>query len=206
MSAKTVVRVLALVALGAIAGCMPLAAQDTTSVAEAAKRARQQKQESAKPTKVITNDEIPSAATPATVTTPAPSGAATSPGSTAGTAPAASSAPEEATISAAGSADEEARKKAEIEALEKQIHQMEHDINIQRGEVKLDEETYYSNPNRPRNAEEKDKIDREKQDLERMEADLAAALAKLSELGVSVEAKPPKPRESITSNAPPPQS
>jgi len=206
MSPKTVFRFLALAALGSVAAWMPLAAQDTTSVAEAAKRARQQKQESTKPAKVITNDEIPSAPVPATATTPAPSGDATSSGPASGTAPAASSTPQDQTKSSAGSADDDARKKEEIEALEKQIHQMEHDINIQRGEVKLDEETYYSNPNRPRNSEEKDKIDNEKQALARMEADLAAALAKLSELGVPIEAKPPKPPESITSNAPPPQS
>jgi len=202
MSRKTVFRILALAALGSVAAWMPLAAQDTTSVAEAAKRARQQKQESAKPAKVITNDEIPGAPASAAAPTAAPA----APGSPAEGAAAQTGPPGEEKKVAADTADDEARKKAEIEALEKQIHQMEHDINIQRGEVKLDEETYYSNPNRPRNSEEKDKIDREKQDLGRMEADLAAALAKLSELGVPIEAKPAKPRESITSNTPPPQS
>src|SRR5215470_5420914 len=202
MSRKTMLRWLTLLALGLASASLPLAAQDTTSVAEAAKRARQQKQESTKPAKVITNDEIPGA--PAPSATPAP---AATPGTAASTpegpTPAGTTAPADAKKSAEEAAADEAAKKAEIEELKKKIHDLEHDINIQRGAVRLDENTYYSDPNRPRNTSQKDKIDREKQDLERMESDLADALAKLAELGVPIETKPPKPPESITSNAPP---
>lgn len=202
MYGKIALRALTLTALGLLAASMPLFAQDAPSVAEAAKRARQQKQDSAKPTKVITNDEIPGTPAPAPAPAPGDTGAA-APAS--GQAPAAAPGPAETAKTAAQTADEEAQKKAEIEALTKQVHQMEHDINIQRGAIKLDQDTYYSNPNRPRNDDLKDRIDQEKQSLERMEADLAAVLAKLAELGIPIEAKPPRPRESITSNAPPQQ-
>ena len=197
MSRKIVLRSLALLALGLAAAWIPLAAQDAPSVAEAAKRARQQK-ESSKPVKVITNDEIPG--TPA----PAPAPAQAAPGNANAAAP--GTAPTEAQKSAEETAEDEAQKKAKIEALQKQIHDLEHDINIQKGEIKLDEDAYYSNPNRPRNTDEKDKIDREKQDLQRMESDLQDLRSQLEALGVDIPAKPPKPRESITSSAPPPQS
>jgi len=182
MSRKIVLRSLALIALGLAPAWMPAVAQDAPSVAEAAKRARQQKQDSTKPTKVITNDEIPSAPAPA---------------------PAEGSAQGDTKKSAEETAQDEAKKTAEIEALQKQIHQLEHDIDTQKGAIALDENTYYSNPNRPRNSEQKDKIDQEKQALESMQANLADLKTKLEALGVESPAKPPKPPESITSNAPP---
>ena len=198
MCARTF-RWLAVMALGALAACVPLAAQDAPSVAEAAKRARQQKQESAKPAKVITNDTIPGVPPEA----PAPAAAA-APGTAAPSDASGSGAgPGDSKKSAAEVAQDEAKKQAEIEELRKKAHDLEHDANIQRGAVSLDENTYYSDANRPRNQNLKDKIDREKQDLQRMEAELADVLAKLAELGVPVEAKPPKPPESITKNAPP---
>jgi hypothetical protein len=194
MSRQILWHSLALLALGTASAWMPLAAQDAPSVAEAAKRARQQK-ESSKPVKVITNDEIPSAPAPA----PAPAQAA--PGNADAATPATT--PAETKKSAEENAEEEAQKKAKIEALQRQIHDLERDVNIQKGAIRLDEETYYSNPNRPRNTDEKNKIDREKQDLQRMESDLQDLKSQLEALGVEIPAKPPKPRESITSNAPP---
>lgn len=196
MSRKIALRTLTLIALGFVVACLPLAAQDAPSVADAAKRARAQKQEAAKPAKVITNDEIPSA--PAPALTPAP-GSTGAPGTGSPT----NAAPAEPATTAAQTPEDEAQKKAEIESLEKQIHQMEHDIDIQKGAIKLDEDTFYTNPNRPRNDDLKDKIDQEKQSMERMQSDLADLKAKLEALGVEIPAKPPKPRESITSNAPP---
>jgi len=199
MSRNIVLGSLALIALGVTAACVPSAAQDAPSVAEAAKRARQQKQESAKPPKVITNDTIPRTPVPDSASAPATptnDGAATrAPGSV----PAESATKQ----SAAESAEDEQKKKAKIESLEKQIRELQHDIDTQKHEITLDENTYYSNPNRPRDTSEKDRIDREKADLDRMLADMEDLIAQLDALGVVVPPKPPKPPESITSNAPP---
>lgn len=193
MSQKTLLRSLALIALTLSAACIPLVAQDTPSVAEAAKRARQQKQESTKPAKVITNDELPSSPAPAPATgeTPWPVGEASS---------------ADAKKSTADTAEDEARKKAEIESLQKQISAMQHDIDTQKGAITLNEKTYDSDANRPRSSDLKNKIDQEKSDLERMQAALEDLKAKLEALGVELPAKPPALRESITSSTPPPQS
>jgi DNA repair exonuclease SbcCD ATPase subunit len=200
-------RSLALAALGFAMASVPLAAQDTPSVAEAAKRTRQQKQESAKPVKVITNDEIPS------VPTPAPAAAPTAPADNAAPpAPAEGSTPTDATAavdkkkSAAETAEDAEAKNAEIESLQKQIRELQDAISTQKGEIALDQNTFYSNPDYTHNTAGKDKLDREKSDLERMQAEMEELKSKLEALGVTLPAKPPAPRESITSSAPPPQS
>ncbi|MGB9445743.1 MAG: hypothetical protein WBR26_12140, partial [Candidatus Acidiferrum sp.] len=68
MSSKTVLRGLTLLLVTYACFSVRLAAQDdTTSVAEAARRARQQKQEAAKPARVIDNDNLAPSATAASV-------------------------------------------------------------------------------------------------------------------------------------------
>jgi hypothetical protein len=185
-----------LLALSAAAG--RTAAQDEPSVAEAARRARQQKQESAKPAKVITNDTLP--APPAT---PSESAAPVAQGDT--SAPAGAAAPAgEAKKAAADSPEELEKKKEQIESLRKQIAFKQDEITTQQGEIALDQATYYSNPDYQLHTAEKAKIDGEKVALERMDAEMADLKAQLAELGVVIEPKPPAPKESITQNAPPP--
>jgi predicted RNase H-like nuclease (RuvC/YqgF family) len=201
MSRNIVWSSLVLIALSITAAGVPSAAQDAPSVAEAAKRARVQKQESAKSAKVITNDTIPGAPLPDSASTPATPTNEAAAAPTPGSAPAGTAA--NTKQSAAEAAEDEQKKKAEIESLEKQIRELQHNIDIQKHEITLDESTYYSNPNRPRDESEKDRIDREKLDLEIMLANIEDLRAQLEALGVVIPPKPPKPPESITSNAPP---
>jgi hypothetical protein len=198
MHRSTMARWLALMLCGLSVAGLRLAAQDAPSVAEAAKRARQQKQESAKPAKVITNDSLPAApdATPATPgdATPAASRADAS-------APAAAGADNKTSESE----EDIEKKKSQTESLRKQVAGLQDAINTQQGAIALDQNTYYSTPDYKQDTAGKEKIDAEKRELERMEIDMAELKARLAELGVVIEPKPPAPRESITPNAPPPQ-
>ena len=76
MRHTNIVRTLALILPLACSFALPLTAQDSqdTSVAEAARRAREQKKASTKPATVITNDTLSPAPVPATspTTPPAP--------------------------------------------------------------------------------------------------------------------------------------
>jgi hypothetical protein len=199
MPRGTGLRSLALLFLALTAVSFQLVAQDAPSVAEAAKRVRQQQQESAKPAKVITNDTLrpaPAEATPpADPNLPASSGDSPAPADAAVAAPGAKKPAE--------SPEELEKKKAEIESLKKEIAFKQDALTTMQGAVALDENTYYSRPDYKLHADQKEKIDAEKRDLERMQAEMAELHARLAELGVVIEPKPPAPKESITQNAPP---
>jgi Gon7 family len=199
MHRSTMVRWLALILCGLSVAGLRLAAQDAPSVAEAAKRARQQKQESAKPAKVITNDSLPAAAD----ANPATSSDATRAASRAdASAPAAAGADNK---KPSESEEDIEKKKSQTESLRKQLAGLQDAINTQQGAIALDQDTYYSAPDYKQDTAGKEKIDAEKRELERMEIEMAELKAMLAELGVVIEPKPPAPRESITPNAPRPQ-
>ena len=197
MSRRSIVlRTVALSFVALLAAAFQLAAQDAPSVAEAAQRARQQKQEAAKPAKVITNDTLPAApqSNPS-----APPGDSSAPAATAeGPAPADSADTKKATETA----EDSEKKKAAIDALRKQISAKQDEISTQQGKIALDQTTYYSNPDYSRDSSGKAKLDGEKADLERMQQEMDELKAKLADLGQTVESKPPEPKKSITQNAP----
>jgi len=191
MSRRSIVlRTLAVSFMALFAAAVRLAAQDAPSVAEAAQRARQQKQEAAKPAKVITNDTLPPSAPPSD--SGAPLTTAEAP------APAESSDTKKATETS----EDSEKKKAAIDALRKQISAKQDEISTQQGMMALDQTTYYSNPDYSRDSSGKAKLDGEKADLERMQQEMDELKAKLAELGQTVESKPPEPKKSITQNAP----
>lgn len=200
MSKQTIVRILAFALVAASAASLRLAAQDAPSVAEAARRARQQKQEASKPAKIITNDSIP-----------APQPAAGTNDSAAPMAPADSNVPAandgiaSSEQKKAESPEDDARKKQEIEALRKLIAAKQDEVTTQQGLLALDQNTYYSNPDYVHDTAGQAKIDGEKADLDRMQQEMADLKAKLEGLGVNIPAKPPAKKESITQNAPPPE-
>jgi len=189
---------LALVALSAAA--VEVAAQDEPSVAEAARRARQQKQESQKPAKIVTNDTLPAA--PQTNSSATPGESAAPATSAEAPAPAEGAAANE-TKRTADTPEDEEQKKAEIDLLHKQIAAKQDEINTQQAMIALDQNTYYSNPDNSRDSAGKAKLDGEKSDLERMQGEINELKAKLQELGEPIPSKTPEPKKSITPNAPP---
>lgn len=155
-----------------------LAAQDDApSVAEAARRARQQKQDAAKPAHVIDNDSLPPSPTPANSSnssSPASdSNSATTPENSA------------ASDSAAPSASDQEQTKKEMDDVKQQIAEKKSRIDFQQRELALAQDTYYSNPNHDDDKAGKDKLDSMRADLEQAKADLADLQSKLDKLAAS---------------------
>jgi predicted RNase H-like nuclease (RuvC/YqgF family) len=183
MSLKVILRGLAiLLAACSLYSVRVFAQDDSTSVAEAARQARQQKQDAAKPAHVIDNDAIP----------PSP---AASNASGSANAPAAANASQAADAKPEGSADED-KNKEEMEALKKQIADKKEQVDFQKREIALAQDTYYSNPDRSRDNSGKEKIDA-------MQADLAQAQSELNELEAKLAAAGPAPAEKSSEPAKP---
>jgi transglutaminase/protease-like cytokinesis protein 3 len=187
MSAKMTVRWLALLLAAFSFFSIRLVAQDdTTSVADAARRARQQKQSAAKPAHVIDNDAIP----------PSPAASA-APSSDSGSAAPAETASSSAVAPKSGTdTAKEEKEKAEIEALKQQVADKKAKADLQRREMSLAQDSYLSNPEH-----ENDKAGKEK--LESMQSDLTQAQAELTELQAKLAALAPAP-ETKTPETPEP--
>jgi lipopolysaccharide export LptBFGC system permease protein LptF len=162
--------------------------QNPPSVAEAARRAREQKKAQAKPAKVITEetldvrkgdvqtaaaeqDRIPGSPEPQ----PQIAGSAANP---------------------PGAKDDKAAKEKELAAVKAMIKDMQSDIDLLQREQSLEQDTYLSNPDYSRDTAGKAKLDSLKQEaidkqqeLDRLKARLAELLAKQD----SSPATPPKP-------------
>src|SRR6201995_3752654 len=121
--------------------CLHLAAQEPSapSVADAARRAREQKQNAAKLTKVITDDTLhPQTANSAdTATAPQPNPPA-APDANAASTPA--SQPEQS------SPQEAEEKKKALESLKKEIVAKQAEVDLSQRELALENDNYYSKP------------------------------------------------------------
>jgi hypothetical protein len=181
--------------------------QDSQSVAEAARRAREKKKEQAKPpAKVITDDtldvkkgDVQSATAeqlriPGTPTAPAPAPAAGS----AANAPAqtqATGAPAAVNASATP-ATKDGKEPKEVTELKEKIKQAESDLDLLNREYRLDQDAYFSKPDYADDAAGKQKLDDEKVQIssKQQEVDrLKAKLADLLQLLGTPASTPPKP-------------
>jgi uncharacterized coiled-coil protein SlyX len=150
--------------------------QDSESVAEAARRAREQKKTPAKPVKVITNDDV-KPATPETVSVPgaAPAAAATaSPNANASAAPASNSA-------APGDAKDQKEPK-EVSDLKEQIKQAMNDLDLVTRAKDLEQDNYLSKPDYANDTAGKAKIEALLQQITDKQQDLDKLKARLAEL------------------------
>ena len=181
MSPKIVLRWLALLVAAFCLFTLRLAAQDDApSVADAARRARQQKQDAAKPAHVIDNDAIPPSPTASGADAAAPAENASAPSVTK---------PE-------ANATDEAKKKEETEGLKKEIADKKEKINFEQREIALARDTYYSNPDHEHDTAGKDKLDSMQADLTQAESELADLQAKLAAAEPPAEEKPAEPAKS----------
>ncbi len=179
MSPKIILRSLALLVLAFCLFSLRLAAQDEApSVADAARRARQQKQDAAKPAHVIDNDAIP----------PSPSASDLNAAASADN----TSASPAAAKPQANPADE-AKKKEETEALKKEIADKKEKINFQQREIALAQDSYYSNPDHEHDIAGKDKLNSMQADLTQAQSELADLQAKLAAAEPPAEEKPAEP-------------
>jgi len=190
--------VTAVLLLGCLAG-MPGArgqSQPEPSVAEAARKAREQKKAAAKPSAVITNDTL-KPATPATVQN-ATAATESMPGATTTAAPATDAAANAASAAepTKESAEEKlAAKKAKIEALKLQIADKAKEADLQQRTLALANESYYSRPDFSKDPDGKAKLDAMQSDLAQKKDELAQLKAKLKDLAPDADQKPAAPQQ-----------
>lgn len=174
MSLKVMLRVFALLlAACSLYSVRVLAQDDTTSVAEAARRACRQKQDAAKPAHVIDNDAL------------APSQAASNSSNPANAPQAADSSAQPA----AGSADE-AQNNNDVDTLKKEIAAKKEHVDFQKRELALAQDNYYSNPDHQRDTAGKQKLDGMQADLAQAQSELSELQAKLAAAGPAADEKP----------------
>ena len=166
------------------------------SVAEAARKAREQKKTAAKPSTVITNDTL-QPATPATVQN-ATAATERMPGAEATGTPAADATADAAKTAqpAKGPSEEEiAKKKAEIAALKQEITDMAKEVDVQQRALVLANESFYSRPDFSKDPDGKTKLDTMQSDLAQKKDELAQLKAKLKELAPDADQKPAAPQQ-----------
>ena len=156
----------------------PAQTQQSSSVADAARRAREQKKNSAKPTKVITDENLSSNLKPGpdgvNVMAPPTTGADGS--AAAATNPAATDQP-----AGQGAENSVTGEDVEIAKLKEQVAQTEKELDLLKREFALDSEAYYSKTGYSSDKAGKAKLDGEQQqigdkqqELERLKTRLAA--------------------------------
>lgn len=155
--------------------------QDSQSVAEAARRAREKKKTQDKPVKVITDETLDvkkGDVQSAVAEEPKMPGAPEPNAQSANTAPGAN---------AAGSStetkdSEEEKLKKELAAVKEQLKQAQSDLDLLQREYRLDQDTFYSNVNYASDAAGKQKLDEEKQQISDKREEVERLKAKLADL------------------------
>lgn len=169
--------------------------QNSQSVADAARRAREAKEkaaQSAEKPKIITDDDIkPSNARPATDLTaassapaPASSAAASSASAPASAATDSGAAPSESVSAAQGSNPEQTNPSdsPELAQAKRALAQAQEELDFLKRELALDQDTFYASPGHDRDSAGKAKLDGEQQQIDAKQAqvnELKARLAKL---------------------------
>ena len=163
--------------------------QDSQSVAEAARRSREQKKAQAKPARVITEDDV-KPAIPAD-TAPSPAGVTNAPAATAPAAPTPAG-----SSTTPDSKDEKAPKESkEVTALKEQIKQVQNDLDLLQREQSLEQDSYFSNPDYVHNTAGKAKLDALKQQVSDKQQELDGLKARLAELQASQASSTTTPRK-----------
>lgn len=195
--------VAALIAAAAVPLATRAQSQDSQpqSVADAARRAREQKKAAAKqPAPVITDDTLkPSAPAAQAASAPAAQAAADStsaPDVGAAKAPAGQSAP----ASPAEDADQKAKASAELTALKKQLAEAQKNLELVQRELGLEQDNVYSKPNYASDTAGKAKLDDlrqqitdKQQSVEALKTRLAALLDSMGSAAPPAPAAPPQP-------------
>ena len=187
--------VLALTAMAAISPGLTASAQDssTTSVAEAAKRARAQKDAAKKPATVITDDTLPRTnanVEPKPAADGTAAGTASSQATAPAQAPAAGDSGQPGQAAEGPSAADDAQKKAKITELKQAIADKQSNVDLQKRLFGLDSDAYYSKPDFAKDTAGKSKLDEEQAEIAQLESQLKALQEQLKALGVTEAPKP----------------
>jgi hypothetical protein len=184
--------------LGGLLLATPLMAQDPSSdagsVADAARKAREQKKASAKPATVITDDNIKPAVANTKLGTVSTSDGGNAPAApdanaadSAAAAPAAENGAAPASAAPAAAADDEEKKK-QVQSLQQQIADKQTEVDTAQREFALENDNYYSKTNYAQDKDGKAKLDALQADLSAKKDELAKLKAQLSDLGGAEQA------------------
>jgi uncharacterized coiled-coil protein SlyX len=190
--------------------------QETPSVAEAARRAREQKKKSEKPARVISDDTLkPAPTAPAAPSAPAAAPARSpelAPQSQAATAPAATPEAAAPAVPATRAAEatpnekkESADNSAEAASMKAQVEALEKELDLLKRELPLERDNYYSKPDYGRDAAGKSKLDALQQQLTDKQQDVDALKTRLTALVEQLAREKPAPPENNEKPATPPR-
>lgn len=160
--------------------------QDTESVADAARRAREQKKTPAKPAKVVTDDDLKPAASANPASPDATATTATPASSTSSTTPSAANA------SPAPNAKDQKESK-EVTDMKAQVKQALDDLNLVLREQSLESDKFYSNTDYAHDTAGKAKLDELIQQVSDKQQVLDRLKARLAELLPPPDANAPAP-------------
>jgi hypothetical protein len=160
----------AVLAAGTLPSASHAQSQDnaTPSVAEAARKAKEQKKNSAKDARVITEDTIKLRPASADSATTPPAGTVITTNSTASTeaSPALTASPAASTAAStsappevASTPAEKKEKSEEATKAKEMLAQVQAELDVLKRELSLDSDSYYSNPDYPHDAEGKAKLE-----------------------------------------------
>lgn len=154
--------------------------QSGESVAEAARRAREQKKAAAKPVKIVTEDDIParipsSDAQPAAAPSDNP---ATPPNDGSAAAPSGKETP----ALKGKPAGSKAEKDAEIAALKETISKAQQEVDVLTRGLALGQDSFFSNPDYAHDTAGKAKLDNIKQQIDNKQGDLSQLKSQLADL------------------------
>jgi hypothetical protein len=181
------------------AALLPAAAfaqsQDTQSVAEAARRAREKKKNPEKPAKVITDEtldvkkgDVQSATaeqlripgSPETPAQPAPGDASTNPNA-------------QGSKNPSGDEKERAALKERV-ALKEKIKAAQSDLDLLQREYQLDQDSFYSSPDYAKNTSGKEKLDAMKRQISEKQQELDQLKARLAAMPAPLEGAATTPK------------
>lgn len=168
--------------------------QDSQSVAEAARKAREKKKDAAKPAKVITDETLDvkkGDVQSAVAEEPKIARAEDS------KAQAAAGAPNATPANAAAKDEKREKLKKDLTELKEQMKQSLMDLDLLQRENRLDQDAYYSQPNYGSDAAGKQKLDDEKQQISSKLEEVARLKTKLGdllrEIGETSSSQPSQP-------------
>ena len=180
MPRSTLIRTIFVAVMAAAIATVALPqSQDSQSVAEAARKAREKKKDAAKPAKVITEETLDvkkGDVQSAVAEEPKVAGVADAQAQPAPGAPNAGS--------RNGAAKDERKEKLKkgLTDLKEQIKQSLMDLDLLQRENRLDQDAYYSQPNYGSDTAGKQKLDDEKQQISDKQGEVARLKAKLADL------------------------
>jgi len=142
------------------------------SIGDAARRAREQKKEEPKPTKVWTNDDIPKTGESISIIGPPSEAAPTE----------SSEAPKTEKKPEAVAPEEKADLQAKLDEAKAHLASLKTDLDIVQRKYVLDEQTYLSNPNHDRDTAGAQALGEEKQQIADKQQQIADAQKKVDDL------------------------